>query len=204
MTGLPLNIRRFAPVLLALWGVGCTMQAPLVLRREPQVPTPEERNAMQSHVYEAPLDLVFASTIAVLQDIGWQLNSVDKASGLIRAGTAKRPEALSPKEEKITDFELRKKTVQKRKDAMDKWMRWEEMTIHTEPWAGGKTRQRIVMVRSGSLPPMTYVMKSKDTKAREVMVNAPAQEESVEILLPEVYGDLFDRVQKAIEKRQGQ
>lgn len=183
---------------------GCTMKYPLMKPREPAPLTPEERNAMQSHVYPAPLDTVFASTIAVLQDIGWNLGTVDKASGLIKATTARRQEALSPKEEKITDYELRKKTVEKRSSAMDKWTRWEEMTIHSELWGGSGVRQRIVMVRSGSLPPMTYVMKATEGKAKEVLVNAPAQEESVEILLPEAYQDMFERIQKAVTSRQAQ
>ena len=168
------------------------------------VASPEQRADMQTRMFNASYDAVFASTLAVLQDLGWQLGVVDKDSGLIRASTAKRSEALSPSEESITDYDFRRRAFDARSTAMNKWTRWEELTIHTEPWAGAGTRQRIVILRRGSLPPMTYRTSASAysiKKAKEVLVNAPAQEDSVELQLAEAYADLFDRISAEAKKR---
>jgi hypothetical protein len=160
---------------------------------------------MQTRTFASSLDTVFAANIAVLQDIGWNIDTADKASGLIKATTNKRQEALSPKEEKITDYELRRKTVESRSEAMNKWTRWEELTLHVEPWGANAVHERVVTVRCGSLPPMSYKTRMREPatkKKQDVFVNAPAQEDRLELQLPEVYQDLFERIQKAVAERQ--
>jgi len=42
-------------------------------------------SAMQTKELEGDLDTGFAATISVLQDEGWQIEVVDKASGIIQA-----------------------------------------------------------------------------------------------------------------------
>ena len=157
-----------------------------------------DRAAIQSCMYYAPVDVVFSATIATLQDLGWALDTVDKASGLIRATTQKRLEPLGPQEERITDFEFRRQTIQKRTSEKDQWTRWEEMVIHTEPWSNGQTRQRLVFNRHGSLPALSYKTK---LEGKEGMINAPAREERVEMELREVYADVFARITKAVSER---
>lgn len=168
--------------------------------------TIEQRRAMQTRVYEAAADPVFAATIATLQDLGWTLDGVDKAAGLIRASTARRLEAIGPEDEKEHDLEQRKRTVQMRADVSKKWSRWKEVVIHIEPWAAGKARQRIVMNLRGTLPAMSYRERQEEGvfhRGREVLINAPATEQSVEVDVPEAYKDFFDRIDAGVQQRVG-
>lgn len=160
--------------------------------------TSEKRAAIQSRVYKAGPDVVFSGTVAVLQDLGWKIDTAYRASGLIRASTEKRLEPLGPKEEKIHNYEFRKNAIEERTTEKDQWTRWEEMVIHTEPWPDNSTRQRIVFSRCGSLPAMSY---SSEVDGRDVMINAPPREESVELQLPEVYSDIFERIDTAVTAR---
>lgn len=189
----------FGVALLAL--AGCSSPVP----PPPRVAlTPEERANAQTRLYEAPFDTVFAATLAVLQDLGWSLDSVDKSSGLIRATTRKRLEKLSPVEENIADYDLRLKTIKSRADPQSQWTRWEVITIHTEPWKEGRTRQRIVVLRWGSLPPMSYPARIEgegSSRRKDVVINAPAKEVSVELDLPEPYAALFARINRAAAER---
>ncbi|MGD9874504.1 MAG: hypothetical protein AB7T27_09575 [Kiritimatiellia bacterium] len=192
------RICAFVSLMSCMLLSGCLSRMPMRdISGQPEI-TPEQRAGMQSRIYRAAPDTVFAGTIAVLQDIGWKLDSVDRASGLIRATTEKRLEPLGPQEEKVTDFDFRREAISKRTTEKDQWTRWEEMVIHTEPWPGGMTQQRIVFSRRGSLPAMSYADR---IHRREVMINAPAREESVELLLPEVYADVFTRINKAVTER---
>ena len=168
--------------------------------------TQAERSAMQTRVLTAPLDTVFASTVAVLQERGWRILKADRASGLIQAESNRRVETLSPKEESLTDLKTRQQIVGKRDSAADQWSRWEDLTAHIEPW-GSRVRERIILSRRGALPPMTYTKQiggSWFSKGRVVTVNAPASEESVEVTFPEVYEELLGRIEKAIAVRQAQ
>jgi len=165
-----------------------------------------ERAAMQTRGFAASLDTVFSSTVAVLQDRDWKILKADLASGIIQAESRRRVEALSPKEESLTDVKTRKKLVEQRDSAADQWTRWDTLTIHIEPW-GNQVRERITMSRCGALPPMTYkkyINSSFFSKGREVTVNAPASEESAEMLFPEVYAEFFGQIEKAIGVRQAQ
>ncbi len=185
--------------LAALLLAGCKGTEPRVVRplNGPDV-APEERAAMQTRIFPASEDVVFAATVSVLQDLGWKLDTVDRASGMIRASTEKRLEPLGPKEEKSGNFEWRRTAIKKRSSEKDQWTRWDEMVAHIEKWPPDRTSQRIVLTRRGSLPAMSYPAR---VDKRDVIINAPAKEESVEIQLDDVYSTLFQRIEKAIRER---
>jgi hypothetical protein len=181
---------------------GCA--APRPAETPPAPLSPDARAAMQMRYYAAPVDVVFAATIAVLQDLQWELDTIDKASGILRAVTARRFEPLSPSEETMTDFSLRRRTFEARATARDQWARWEEMLIHIEPWREGRVRERIVMTRRGSLPALTYHTRQGGgfmRRGQDVWVNAPPREDAVEVIFPEVYDDVFDRIEAAVARR---
>ena len=188
------------PVVLA----GC--QTPQVVPPAPNVISPDERAAMQTTTYNGRFDVVFAATIAVLQDVGWRLDSVDKSAGLIRATTARKNEALGPEDERELNLQVRRTTILHHADVTQKWARWQELVIHTEPWnSGTQTRQRMILMLRGSLPAMSYHEEQGGRwyrHGRDVLIHAPAVEQTVEVSLPEAYHDLFDRVEKALRQRQ--
>ena len=195
---LPLALGLGLTILTGCQHVSAPVPAPLSL-------TPAERAKIQTHAYTGSYDVVFAATIAVLQDRGWRLESVDKPAGLIRANTAKRAESLGPEDEKTTDLKSRQEAVKLHADVSRKWSRWTELVIHTEPWPAGQVRQRIVMNQRGVLPAMSYAEEQGGTllkRGRMVMVHAPPEEQTVEVALPEAYGDLFERIEKALRERQ--
>lgn len=171
----------------------------------PQSLLPADRAAMQTMIYTGKVDVVFAATIAVLQDVGWRLESVDKAAGLLRATTVRKTEALGPEDERKLDLQARRETVRRHADVTQKWARWQELVIHTEPWSNGaQTRQRIVLTLRGSLPAMSYHEEQGGTwyrHGRDVLIHAPSEEQAVEVSLPEAYGDLFERIGKALRER---
>lgn len=177
-----------------------------VAELEAQLPalSPEQRREMQIQQWDASMTLVFSATVAEIQDLGWTLDSVDKDAGIIRASTVKKLEAFGPEDEKFYDANVRKKTAKSRSDVSKKWTRWMEAVIHIEPWGNGKSRQRVVLNLRGTLPSMSYLEKQEASgfsRSRDVMINAPAVEESVEVELPEAYRELFDRVGSGIAQR---
>lgn len=184
---------------------GCRQFMPETPPPAPEL-TIDQRRAMQTRVYDAAADTVFAGTIATLQDLGWTLDGVDKAAGLVRASTARRLDAIGPEDEKEHDLRQRMRTAQMRADVSKKWSRWKEVVIHIEPWAAGKARQRIVMNLRGTLPAMSYRERQEGGvfhRGREVLINAPATEESVGVDVPEVYKDFFDRIDAGVRQRLG-
>lgn len=197
------NILMGLVVVVAL--AGC--QSPLVKPPEPKVLLPADRAAMQTMIHTGRLDMVFAATIAVLQDTGWKLEVVDKPAGLIRATTARKNESLGPEDERELNLQTRQETTRLHADVTKKWARWQELVIHTEPWdSGNQTRQRIVMTQRGTLPAMSYHEEQNGTwyrRGRSVLIHAPPAEQSVEVELPEAYRDLFERIEKALRQRQG-
>ena len=79
-----------------------------------------------------------------------------------------------------------------------------EVVVHIEPWGTGKSRQRIVLNLRGTLPSMSYLEKQEArgfSRGRDVMINAPAVEESVEVELWEAYREFFDRIGTGIAQR---
>jgi hypothetical protein len=189
---------------LAALLVGC--QTPAPKPAELKVPAPADRAAMQTMTHTGRQDVVFAATIAVLQDLGWKLETVDKPAGLIRAVTTRKNESLGPEDERELNLQTRHETTRLHADITKKWARWQELVIHTEPWQGGdQTRQRIVLTQRGTLPAMSYYEEQNGTwyrRGRSVLIHAPPAEQSVEVDLPEAYRDLFDRIGKALRQRQ--
>lgn len=182
---------------------GCKHVAPMPKAVQPPLSI-EERQKLQTHKYNAPFDTVFAATIAVFQDLGWNLESVDKSSGIIRASTAKKTDSFGPEDEQDYDVQHRRETATYRSDPSKKWQRWREAVVHTEPWGKG-TRQRIVLSLRGALPAMSYYERQGGAflrRGREVLINAPAVEQTVEVTLPEAYTDLFERIETAVRQRQ--
>ena len=184
---------------------GC--QTPPPKAAAPKSLLPVDRAAFQATVFTGKLDVVFAATIAVLQDNGWRLDSVDRAAGLIRATSAHKIESLGPEDERELNLQTRRETVQRRADVTQKWSRWQELVIHTEPWDGGaRTRQRIVLTLRGTLPAMSYHEEQGGAwyrRGRDVLIHAPPEEQAVEVTMPEAYRELFERIEKALRQRQG-
>ncbi len=196
---------RWALVLVVGFAVaGCRHTGMVAHETLPPVLSPEQRREMQIKQWAASMDVVFSATLAEIQDVGWTLDSVDKASGIIRASTVKRLEAFGPEDEQSYDVGVRKKTAKSRSDVSKKWTRWMEAVIHIEPWGDHKSRQRIVLNLRGTLPSMSYLERQESSgfsRGRDVMINAPAVEQSVEVELPEAYAELFDRVGTGIAQR---
>jgi hypothetical protein len=192
-------------LLLAVTALLAGCQTPPAQPAAPKVLLPADRAAFQTMIYTGKLDAVFAATIAVLQDVGWKLESVDKSAGLIRAATARRNESLGPEDERELNLQTRRETTRLHADITKKWARWQELVIHTEPWqGGGQTRQRIVLTQRGTLPAMSYYEEQNGAwyrRGRSVLIHAPPAEQSVEVDLPEAYRDLFDRIEKALRLR---
>ena len=164
----------------------------------------EQRREMQTREWTAAPDVVFGATIADLQDQGWTLETVDRAAGLIRATTEKRLDAFGPEDERHYDLAARRRTAKRRADVAMKWSRWKEAVVHIEAWGSDKTRQRIVLNLRGTLPSMSYPERMEGPwyeRGREVLINAPAVEQTVEIDLPEAYEEVFDRIADGIGRR---
>lgn len=192
-----------AAVVMGLTGLSAC-QAPKPLPPPAAPMAPEARTAMQSHQYAAGMDTVFAATVAVLQDLEWNLDTVDRAAGLIRASTARKPDFLGPEEEQDLGLVERQRLAKARADAPRKWSRWTELVIHMEPWPGGGTRQRIVMSRRGTLPAMSYYERQGGGwlgGGKPVLIHAPPEEQRVEVNVAEAYTDLFERIGKALVVR---
>ena len=185
----------------ALLLAGCETMRPAKTTAPPdKTPTPEERAAMQTQTFPAREGVVFAATIAVLQDLEWKLDKVDRAAGLIQASNPRRLEPLGPREETSTNFEWRRAAIKRRTSEKSQWTRWDSMVIHLEKWPQRQTRCRAILSRNGTLPAMSYPAK---VNKQDVIINAPAKEESVDLLLPEVYESFFKRLEAAVLDRTG-
>lgn len=69
---------------IALLGVALFSAPPLAAKKV-EGPSGLELQQMQSHDFEAKMDVVYPSVISVLQDSGYRVQSADRASGLITA-----------------------------------------------------------------------------------------------------------------------
>lgn len=182
---------------------GCRHPAPMTAPAPAEL-SREQRREMQTRKWTAAPDVVFGATIADLQDQGWTLETVDRAAGLIRAITEKRLDAFGPEDERHYDLAARRRTAKRRADIAMKWSRWKEAVIHIEAWGADQTRQRIVLNLRGTLPSMSYHERMEGPwygRGRDVLINAPAVEQTVEIDLPEAYEAVFDRIADGIGRR---
>jgi hypothetical protein len=79
---------RKRPILTALLSAA-VVATPAMARKAPEL-TPMELQSLQSREYQTSKDQVFSSIVSVFQDLGYQINSADIASGLITAGSANK------------------------------------------------------------------------------------------------------------------
>jgi hypothetical protein len=73
---------KLSSLFLVLFLVGCVTTTPQ------SDMTPLEIQSMQSREYEEPADVVFPSVVSVFQDLGYTIESADRASGFINARSA--------------------------------------------------------------------------------------------------------------------
>ncbi len=73
---------RLLSVCIAVMGLMCVSSA---TAKKVEAPSGLELQQMQSHDFEAKMDVVYPSVISVLQDSGYRVQSADRASGLITA-----------------------------------------------------------------------------------------------------------------------
>jgi hypothetical protein len=73
--------------IVAIFFASIAAASPAVAKKAPQL-TPMEIQALQSHEYETTKEILFASTVSVFQDLGYQLDNADLPSGFITASSA--------------------------------------------------------------------------------------------------------------------
>jgi len=199
--------RRRAAALAAAAGAACaagcaTSKAPPPERTEEM--SPDARAALQTRYHAGGYDAVFAATIAVLQDGGWSLDTVDKPAGFIRASTRRQRAGLGPEDEVTRTPDEQRILASVGPSSPYSWTRWNELVIHIEPWPAGGVRQRIVMNRRGTRPAITNEEirgVNLFSSPRRILFHHPAEEQFVEARAPEVYADLFDRIAEALRQR---
>jgi hypothetical protein len=162
---------------------------------------------MQTKELEGDFDTGFAATISVLQDEGWQIEVVDKASGIIQAVSLKHQDIVGPNEDWYAenDAGYRGNIVKEAKDREvppSEWNRWEQLTCHIEAWGENRIRQRITITAFGSLPTNTVSSAGKK-KDKQTIVTSGGKEQSRIVEDPARYQYLFQQIQRAIFIRQG-
>jgi hypothetical protein len=207
----PATAMKTMYILLLLVLVSSTLAPGCAQRKSRLQPPPplsiQQRAAMQTKELEGDFDTGFAATISVLQDEGWQIEVVDKASGIIQAVSLKHQDIIGPNQdwyaEKDAGYrdDIRKESKDS-KVPLSEWNRWEGLTCHIEPWGENRIRQRITITAFGSLPVNTisYAEKKKD---KQNIVTAGGKEQSRIVEDPSRYQYLFQQIQRAIFIRQG-
>ena len=196
--------RVLAAMLAIAFLNGCASRGPVVYQPPPL--TAAEREEIQTRTFDADFDLAFSAVIAVLQDNAWDLQDIQKESGVIMAYTKKRPDTVGPAEDWRRDQDAKKKKDKPKKDEdetiINQWTRWEKLTAHIEPWGSGKARVRISIVNFGALPAVTYSYPVDSLfKRKNITVNAQATEEQVVVEDPVAYTKEFTKIEKAVEDR---
>lgn len=191
---------------LALFS-GCYSVPPRVETRM----TPMQRSAMQTKELPGTYQAAFRATISVLQDHGWSIDVVDMESGIIQASSTRRKEVVGPEDDYRADTDpLIEKTRRKlsrfkgsKKVASPMWTRWDKVTVHIEPWGENTVRERVTVVRAGSLPSGFYYYpcpKAFGYGKKKVRITGHEQEVVVED--PQTYQALFQQIRKAIFVRE--
>lgn len=177
------------------------------VKRPPSL-SPQQRAAMQTKELKGNFHTGFSATISVLQDEGWQIDVVDKSSGIIQASSLKRQDIIGPGQDWYAerDPEYRQKLIkeakkEKKGSGLLEWTRWEQLTAHIEPWGEDTIRHRITISKFGSLPTSTYSYTGKKNKQK--ITTAGGKEQSIIVENPTTYQYLFQRIQRAIFLRQG-
>ena len=182
----------------------CSTRGPIVYQPPPL--TAAEREEIQTRTFDTNFDTAFSAVIAVLQDNAWDIQDVQKDSGLIMAYTKKRPDTIGPSEDWRRDHDAKKRAKPRKEgdeSIINQWTRWEKLTAHIEPWGGGRSRVRISIVNFGALPAVTYSYPVNSLFTRKnITVNAQATEEQVVVEDPVPYTREFSKIEKAVEDRQ--
>jgi hypothetical protein len=204
MTGMPIRLLCIILLIAGMFSACATGEG---RRPGPQPLSTLQRAAMQTKELQGDFDTAFAATISVMQDEGWQIDVVDKQSGIIQASSLKRQDIIGPAEDWYAehDARYRDKLIKKAKKekhgaGLVEWTRWERLTAHIEPWAKDTVRHRITITKFGSLP-TTYG--AADKKERGDIRTQGGKEQSVIIENPATYQYLFQQIQRAVFVRQG-
>ena len=194
----------FGVLLQTSFFTGCASRGPIVYQPPPL--TAAEREEIQTRTFDTNFDTAFSAVIAVLQDNAWDIQDVQKDSGLIMAYTKKRPDTIGPSEDWRRDHDAKKRAKSRKEgdeSIINQWTRWEKLTAHIEPWGGGRSRVRISIVNFGALPAVTYSYPVNSLFTRKnITVNAQATEEQVVVEDPVPYTREFSKIEKAVEDRQ--
>ena len=94
-----------------------------------------QRSAMQTKELPGDFDTAYKAAISVLQDEGWQIDAVDRDSGLIQAGSTRYQDVIGPDDDARTNAPVIQKTRAKMaqfKGSKDVsrtlWTRWDRLT----------------------------------------------------------------------------
>ncbi len=166
----------------------------------------QQRSAMQTKELKGGFPTVFAATISVLQDEGWQLDVIDRESGIIQASSLKRQDVIGPAEDWYIDQDEQYrdkliKQAKKSESGVPEWTRWERLTAHIEQWEKHTVRERITIIKFGSLPTNTYSLSAKNDRGKIQTVSG--REQSMIVENPTTYQYLFQQIQRAIFVREG-
>ncbi len=205
--------KKYLAGLLLLTAValsGCITTKELGIMQPPQL-SARQREAMQTKELPGDFNTAFAATISVLQDEGWQLDTVDKPSGIIQASSLRFQDIIGPYEDYHAshDPEYRKKLQKRAKKSVKKnkgpglleWTRWEQLSVHIEPWGTNTVRERITITKYGTVPSNTYSVKGKQDQ--QLVGTIGGKEQSIIIDNPTRYQYLFQQIRRAIFVRQG-
>ena len=165
-----------------------------------------QRASMQCKELQGNFETVFTATISVLQDEGWQIDVVDKTSGIIQARSLKKQYNIGPAEDwylaKDPEYYEKLIKIEEKKGFKHlEWTRWQQLTSHIEPWGNKTVRQRITITKVGSVPSNTYSF--LDKKKQQKTTTIGAKEQSVVVENPTIYQHLFQMIQRAVFIRQG-
>ena len=205
-------MKRSEVVCVILVGcMGLTLCSCATIPAAPPPLSPMARAAMQTKELNGDFETAYKATISVLQDQGWQVEEVDKDSGLIQASSTRSRDVIGPENDYRTSDKLIQKTRIKmakfkgnQKVAPAMWTRWQQVTALIEPWGRGEVRERLTIVNCGSLPSgLHYYPYPRAFGYSSGKVLEGAQEQSVVVEDPKAYQLLFQQIQKAIFVRQG-
>jgi len=166
----------------------------------------QQRAAMQTRELSGNFATAFSATLSVLQDEGWQIDVVDKESGIIQASSLKRQDTIGPGEDWYAEQESAYrdnlvKSSRKSETAIPEWTRWERLTAHIEPWGKKTTRLRLTIIKCGSLMSGTYSFSGE--KGTQKISTTGGKEQSLVIENPATYQYLFQQIQRAVFIREG-
>lgn len=166
----------------------------------------QQRAAMQTKELSGDFTTAFSATLSMLQDEGWQIDVVDKASGIIQASSLKRQDSIGPSEDWYAEQDAAyrdnlAKKARKAETALPEWTRWERLTAHIEAWGKKTVRFRLTIIKCGSLSSSTYSF--SDNTGSQKTSTTGGKEQSLVIENPATYQYLFQQIQRAVFVREG-